>query len=268
MIHTLDDYIDKYIQEAVESDKKVALHLKEIIPGTTHLDERTFYEIIEELKNQMDNGKDFKAAFRQVCEMYFLKGDTIKAELPGILTRIILSKTKFISYIKQESDIPYSEEEIEIILTREENEYLVVDLLRNVDLSKNKVVFATFDDRKKDEDLFSNHKLIDIINMLALDRDTFEEGEIYSAVKVRYRNSERFENRYPNFIDAGWWDRFHPSEKDDDFGRTKSLDPALPDMPEVVHENVKISEVLEDIDFLEDKNGVNEETSHRQDFDF
>ncbi len=268
MIHTLDDYINQYIQEAVESDKKVALHLKEIIPGTTHLDERIFYEIIKKLKNNIDGGKDFKAAFRQVCEMYFLKGNTIKAELPGILTRIILNKTKFISFIKQESDIPFSEKEIEIILTREENEYLVVDLLKNVNLSKNKVVFATFDERKKDENLFSNHKVIDIINMLALDRDTFEEGEIYSAVKIRYRNSEGFENRYPTFIDAGWWDRFYPSAKDDKFGRTKSLDPALPNMPEVVHENVNISEVLEDIDFLEDKNGVNEKTNHRQDFDF
>lgn len=81
MIHAIDDYIDKYIQEAVESDKKIALHLKEIIPGTTHLDERIFYEIIKKLKNNIDGGKDFKAAFRQVCEMYFLKGDTIKAEL-------------------------------------------------------------------------------------------------------------------------------------------------------------------------------------------
>jgi hypothetical protein len=263
MTNTLDDYINQYIQEAAESDKKVALHLKEIVPGTTHLDERIFYEIIKEFKEKMDKGKDFKTAFRQVCEMYFLNGDTIKAELPGILTRIILNKKKFISFIKQESDIPYSEKELEIILTREENEYLVVDLLKNVNLSKNKVVFATFDERKENEDLFSNHKVIDIINMLALDRDTFEEGEIYSAVKVRYRNSERFENRYPTFIDAGWWDRFYPSAKDDDFGRTKSLDPALPDMPEVVHENVKISQVLEDIDFLEDKNGVNEKTSHR-----
>jgi anthranilate/para-aminobenzoate synthase component I len=61
MIHTLDEYINQYIQEAVESDKKVALHLKEIIPATTHLDERVFYEIIKKLKNKIDKGKDFKA---------------------------------------------------------------------------------------------------------------------------------------------------------------------------------------------------------------
>ncbi|UCH97441.1 MAG: hypothetical protein JSV88_11465 [Candidatus Aminicenantes bacterium] len=76
MKFTLDDYIDEYIKKADENDKTVALHLK---------------EIIEELKKEMDNGRDLKVAFHEVCEKYILKGDIIKAELPGLFTRIIVN---------------------------------------------------------------------------------------------------------------------------------------------------------------------------------
>jgi hypothetical protein len=36
MAFILDDYLDDYIQHANEFDKKVALHLKEIIPKTAY----------------------------------------------------------------------------------------------------------------------------------------------------------------------------------------------------------------------------------------
>jgi hypothetical protein len=49
----LDDIIDNYIQDAEAFDRKVAQHLKEIIPNTTHLDENIFLEIIEDLKKEM-----------------------------------------------------------------------------------------------------------------------------------------------------------------------------------------------------------------------
>jgi hypothetical protein len=58
MEFALDDYIDRYIKNAKTSaNKKIAQHLKEIIPQTTHLHRETFKEIIEELKMKMDNGR-------------------------------------------------------------------------------------------------------------------------------------------------------------------------------------------------------------------
>ena len=59
----LDNYIDEYIRDADELDKKVALHLKDIIPKTTHLDEKVLNEIITELIKEMGNRKSFKKAF-------------------------------------------------------------------------------------------------------------------------------------------------------------------------------------------------------------
>jgi predicted urease superfamily metal-dependent hydrolase len=56
MKFALNDYIDKYIRNAkYTANKKIAQHLKEIIPQTTHLHRETFKEIIEELKMKMDN---------------------------------------------------------------------------------------------------------------------------------------------------------------------------------------------------------------------
>jgi hypothetical protein len=71
-----------------------------------------------------------------------------------------------------------------------------------------------------------------------------------------YRNSIDFEKKYPTFIDAGWWDRFYPAGKDDDYGRTQSLDDSLPGMPEVVHKNMRVADTLEDIEIMEDKDGI------------
>ncbi|NIM16971.1 MAG: hypothetical protein GTO45_33805 [Candidatus Aminicenantes bacterium] len=265
MTSILDDYIDLYIvsESAGVTDKTVARHLKEIIPKTTHMDKNTFTEILKSLRKEMDNGKDFKSAFHEVCEKYVLSGDIIKAKLPTILIRIILSKKKIISYIKRESDTPYSEKEIEDVLSSEINKSIIDKLLGKVYLSKKMVVFSTFDERDRNGNPFLNHSVIDIINMLAMNKDIFEADEIYSAVKIRYQNSENFDKKYPTFIDAGWWDKFYPSKKDDDYGRTQSLDPLLPNMPEIVHENMIIADVMEEIEFLEDKNGINKTTGDR-----
>jgi hypothetical protein len=46
--------------------------------------------------------------------------------------------------------------------------------------------------------------------------------------------------------------KLYPSEKHDKYGRTKPLDKSLKSMPEVVHENLKIADVIEEIRFLND----------------
>jgi vacuolar-type H+-ATPase subunit H len=71
----LDDYIDEYIHNAKTSrNKKIAAHLKEIIPHTTHLIENIYNEIITQLKKEIENDreKNFKNAFFKVCEKYIL----------------------------------------------------------------------------------------------------------------------------------------------------------------------------------------------------
>jgi hypothetical protein len=88
--------------------------------------------------------------------------------------------------------------------------------------------------------------------MLALDRSVFKKGEPLTALKVRYENIENIEKRYPIFFDAGWYDKFYPSEKNDKYGRTRSLDSSLKNMPEIAHENLKISEVGVNIELLKD----------------
>jgi hypothetical protein len=109
----LDNYIDRYIQDAkAHMDKEIARHLKNIIPWTTHLDEDTFNEIIEALKTEVDNGKDFKAAFQTVCPKYILNGDVIKAKLPRLLTRIILDDTEFLGKVSEELGTPLERDEI------------------------------------------------------------------------------------------------------------------------------------------------------------
>jgi hypothetical protein len=247
----LADYIDKYIQESGYTDKKVAQHLKEIIPKTTHLDENTFNEIIEELKREMDRGKDFKSAFNAVRIVNFLNGDFIKADLPDILTRIILNKTTFISNIKKGLRQPYTVEKIEAIFTSR-NKKLIITLLGKLRLAKKKVAFATFDEGREDGNPFLNDRLEDVINQLGLDVNAFAEGEPLTAVKIRYKNGEEMGKRYPTFLDAGWYDKFYPADKKDNYGRTKSLDPTLKNMPEVVHENLELSDIMEDIELLED----------------
>jgi hypothetical protein len=260
MAFILDDYINKYVQDAGDADKKVARHLKEIIPRTTHLDENGFNEIIEELKQEMDRGKDFKDTFFRVSDKYILKGDFIEAELPDILTRIIPNREKYIMNliinIENRHRKPYVRRELKIAFASG-NKNRIIRLLRKLrktSLSRNKVVFATFDEKNKDRDPFLDCKVIEIIDRLALDKDVFDQDEPYTAVKVRYSKGEDFDKRYPIFIDAGWWDKFFPAEIDDNYGRTRSLDPSLPGMPEVVHENMKLSDVIiEEFEFLEDK---------------
>ncbi len=251
MAFILDDYIDKYLQDAGHADKKIAQHLKEIIPKTTHLDENTFNEIIEKLKQEVDKGRDFKSAFNAVCKVNFLNGDFIKADLPDILTRIILNKTAFISYMKKGLKQPYTVEEIEAIFTSG-NKKLIITLLGEFKLAKKKAAFATFDERREDGNPFLNDRLEDVINQLGLDVNAFAEGEPHTAVKIRYKNDEEMGKRYPTFLDAGWYDKFYPADKEDNYGRTKSLDPTLKNMPEVVHENLELSDIMEDIELLED----------------
>ena len=262
MKQDLNAYVDKYIRDAGEPDKKVARHLKEIIPKTTHLDKNILDEIIEELKKEMENDRerDFKNVFLNVCQKYILKGDIIAAELPEVLTRIIPHKEKYlmnlIINIENRHRKPYFRRELNMAFASGDKKR-IIRLLRKLPkawLSRNKVVFATFDETGGTNDPFENRKVIEIINMLALDKDVFNTDEPYSAVKVRYRGGVDLEKRYPTFSDAGWWDTFFPADKNDNFGRTKSLDPSLPGMPEVVHRNMKFSDVsIEDFDFLEDR---------------
>jgi hypothetical protein len=92
MAFLLDEYIDEYIKKSKTTrKKKIAQHLKRIIPKTNHLNGSIFNKIIKEIKAEIENDreKDFENAFIKVCEKYVLKGDIIEADLPGILTRII-----------------------------------------------------------------------------------------------------------------------------------------------------------------------------------
>ena len=252
MAFVLDDYIKKYIEEASDSaDKTTAQHLKEIIPNTSHMDKRFFNEIIEGLKKEMEQGENFKTAFFHVCKEYTLTGDIITTKLPNFFIRIYLSRKKFLLYIKKEQKIPYGNQKIGLILASR-NKDRINRLLGKIGLSKKKVVFATFGEGRRKRNPFLNCKVIEIVNMLALNKDVYEEGEPYTAVKIKYKNKKKLVKRYPTFIDAGWYDKFFPSGKEDNYGRTRSLDPSLPDMPEIVHENIKMRDVIVDIEFLGD----------------
>jgi hypothetical protein len=247
----LDDYIDKYIQDAGHADKKTARHLKEIIPKTTHLEEKTFNEIIEELKKEMDEGENFKNVFRKISEKYILKGNIVKAELPHILTRIILDDTGFIEKVTEELGIPSSREDIKEIVDLKEQD-TIAGLFKNIELTIRKVVFATFDEDEMEADPFINCGIKDIVNMLALDTSSFIEDQPLTAVSIRYKNKDDILKRYPILTDAGWHDKFYPPDKNDAYGRTKPQDKSLKGMPEIVHENLKLARMLEDIRFLEE----------------
>jgi hypothetical protein len=248
----LNDHIDNYIQRIDNSyDKAIARHLKKIIVATTHLDKNMFSEIIEEIKKKMDDGKDFKTAFHAVREKYLLTGDVIEAELPDILTRVILNKKKIIFNIKRNLKTPFSEKRIAMVI-KSKNKPHIARMLGKMKLSRDTVVFATFDEKRKDANPFLHHKVIDIINRLALDKDAFEKDEPITAVKIRYKDRKDMAKRFPTFIDAGWYDKFYPAKKNDKYGRTRSLDPLLEGMPEIVHENIKVADVIEDIELLED----------------
>ena len=253
MKFTLDNYIDRYIKNAKTSaNKKIAQHLKEIIPQTTHLNRETFKEIIEELKMKMDNGENFNNAFQKVRKKFILTGDTIEAELPGLFTRIIVNKRLFLRYLSKKLGMKVKDIESRIN-ANDVNRF--IRLIGHLELAppNNNAVFATFDEQDMVNDPFSNHKVKVIISMIGKDKSSFNEGEPLSLVKIRYKNKPDIEKKFPIFLDAGWYEKFYPAKKNDKYGRTKSFDPSLKNMPEIVHQNLTISKVTEEIRFLEDK---------------
>ena len=250
MTFALDDYIEKYIRNAkYTANKKIAKHLKEIIPQTTHIHRETFEQIIEELKKEMDTRNNFKKAYLKISKRYILTGDIIKAQLPDILTRIILNIRRLLGYISIKMGIKMERLNKRIALEGINRFIQSIDFFQ---LSPNKVVLATFDEDNLELDPFVDKKVNDIISMLALDRSVFKKGEPLTALKVRYENVENIEKRYPIFLDAGWYDKFYPADKDDKYGRTKSLDSSLKNMPEIAHDNLKISDVGVNIELLKD----------------
>lgn len=258
----LDAYINKYLQDAGATDKKVARHLKEIIPKTTHLDENIFKQIIEELKRGMNNGKDFKSAFLEICEKYILSGDVIKAELPFILTRIILNEHNFLMEIARNLSVaPGLEESLELIVkpadiinaVESKDQQAVVQIFGESKLhNRREVVFAAFDEDKPASDPFLNNNIEEIINRLALEKNVFKENECLTAVSIRYKNEDNILKRFPAFTDAGWYDKFYPSENHDNYGRTKPQDESFGSVPEIVHENLRLADVIDEIRFLEE----------------
>ena len=255
MVFILDDYIDDYIRDADadadEFDKMVALHLKEIIPKTAHLEETVFNEILTELEKEMNNGKRFKKAFLKISKKYHLTGNIIKAPLPNTLTRIIVNARLFIKYLSRR--LGMHEKEIKRRLTSDGviNFVELIDFLELAPPGSN-VVFAAFDENDPEDDPFRNHSVKDILNRLGKGISSFNEGESLNAVKIRYKNLVNIEKKFPVFLDAGWYDKFFPAKRDDKYGRTRSLDSSLEGMAEIVHRNLKISDITDDIQLLED----------------
>jgi hypothetical protein len=56
-----------------------------------------------------------------------------------------------------------------------------------------------------------------------------------------------------------------PSDENDKYGRIKPLDKSLPGMPEVVHENLKLAEVIEEIHFLKEQETADGAIEERND---
>jgi hypothetical protein len=253
MTFILNKYIDDYIEKTKnDKDREIARHLKEIIPKTTHLDERIFKKVVNEFKKEMDGGGDFKNAFHKICKKFILTGDIITAELPCILTRIILNDSKFMEMISKGRSISLSRRNIKRIVDSG-NRRRIIKLLKDLTLSVRKTVFATFNENDPEADPFENYGLDDVISMLALDRRSiFKENKPSTSVVIRYRNEDYFLKKFPVFPDAGWYDKFFPSRDADKYGRTKSLDPELKNMPEIVHENLRLADVIEKIRFLKE----------------
>jgi hypothetical protein len=164
MKFSLNDYIDKHIRNAkYTTNKKIAQHLKEIIPQTTHLHRETFKEIIAELKKEMDNGNNFKKAYLKISKKYILTGDTIKAQLPDILTRIILNLRRLLGYLSRKMGIKMERLNKRIALEGIDRFIQSIDFFQ---LSPNKVVLATFDEDDLELDPFVDKKVNDIIRRL------------------------------------------------------------------------------------------------------
>ena len=108
------------------------------------------------------------------------------------------------------------------------------------------------DEYIKEADPFKNNTLKDIVNMLALDTRLYNASNPLTVVSIQYRNRNDVIKRFPVFTDAGWYDKFYPSHKTDKYGRTKPLDESSRGMPEIVHVNLKLADIIEDIRFLEE----------------
>lgn len=121
-----------------------------------------------------------------------------------------------------------------------------------MELNIHNVVFATFDENDMEAYPFENYTIDEIICMLALNKSLLPEDQKLTAVCIRYENKDGILKKFPVFIDAGWCDKFYPPDKLDKYGRTKPLDESVKSMPEVVHENLKMKDVIEEIRFLEE----------------
>lgn len=254
MEFNLDDYIDHYVQnEDSALDRKTALHLKKIIPRTTHLDENVFKEMIEKLIQAMDKGSSFKDAFNKVSKRYVLIGDAIEAELPSVLNRLILNDLKFLDIIAVKEGFLY-DKAVLVEAVNMNNKAEIEEKLGNVRLSNREVVFATFDEHNMEANPFANCSLRDIIDRLALDTTVFWQEELLTAVSIRYRNRNDIIKRFPVFTDAGWHYTFWPCNKFNKYGETKPLNPWLKPMPEIVHKNLKMADIIVEIQFLEEEN--------------
>lgn len=84
-------------------------------------------------------------------------------------------------------------------------------------------------------------------------KDAFLTVSPRFVLKGNIINRESFTKRFPTFIDAGWWDKFYPARENDRYGRTKCLDGSSQGMPEIVHPNLRIPEVLETVEVLENR---------------
>jgi hypothetical protein len=254
MDFTLDNDIDLYAQyEDDLKNRETALHLKEIIPRTIHLDESVFKEIIGELKTAMDEGHNFKDAFTEVSKKYFLVGDVIKAVLPGKLTRLILNAQRFMDNITAEEG--YHADQSTLVEAVKKNKRAgMEELFPNASLAHKIVVFATFAEYNMEANPFENCSLQDSIDRLAMDSTAFWGKRFLTAVCIRYHNRHDIIKRFPVFTDAGWHDKFYPCQEDDRYGKTKPLKAGLKSMPEIVHKNLKLADVIVEIQFLKEEN--------------
>ncbi len=236
-----------YIKRARKTgNKEIALHLLDIIPKTCHLNDAIFNSIQNEIKDKIDAGRSFQVAFDRVSRKYVLQGHLITAKLPAVLIRIIANKEKFLEKVSNKINIPIDELK---------NQMAVMGIKdfapRLGKLSEGgKMVFATFDDTNMEKDPFENSKADEIISRAALDMNSFDEGEPITVVKIRYRNLAHIDKKFPSFADAGWRKTFFPANKNDKYGRTRSLNSKWDGVAEVVHKDVKMSEVIEDGAFI------------------
>lgn len=250
MNRKLEDYIDDYISQPGTSpgDRETARHLKAIIPSSTHIEKDMLDFVIDEIEVEIQGGKNFKDSFIEVAARWILEGDEITAPLPDKLTRIIVNYRRFLEYLSNKEGIPVNR-----IKKRIASKGILRFLksIGHLKLAPQDVVLATFDEANPDRDPFIHNRVAEIVHMLALNLDLFKSGESMTAIKIRYDNPLT-EKLYPTFCDVGWYDKFYPSSAADPYGRTKSADPNLRDMPEIAHENLELSKMPIDVEVLKD----------------